>query len=64
VRLTPEQVDYVAGDSLYHRHLYFIHFCLGEPWWPESFQMALAFAHVPLPVEAMHRVAEGWEDDE
>lgn len=64
--LTPEQVDEVAGppsgpEASYYRHLYFIHFTLGEPWL-DSFHMAHAFRYAPLSVENMRSIAAGWKE--
>jgi len=61
--MTPEQVDEIAGDDLYMRHLLFIRFVLGEPL-RDTIWMAhpAAKAGWSLSVETMHHVAEHWDD--
>jgi hypothetical protein len=46
----------------FYRHLYFIHFVLGEPW-GDSFRMAHAFRDAPLSLKRMKIIANGWDDE-
>jgi hypothetical protein len=78
MRLSAEQIDSIFEDSerllrdepqihdprthRWQRHLMFAHAVLGEDWLT-AFQIAAAFGHEPLPLDAMHRIAIGWSDD-
>lgn len=61
--MTPQEVDDIAGDDLYARHLFFIRFVLGEPL-KDTIWMAhpAAKAEWPLSVETMEHVAAHWND--
>mgnify|MGYP001583706155 CR=1 FL=1 len=70
MRLTPEQVDHIAGleyvkatdgrVGYFYRHCYFAHFCLTEPWL-DAIKIGLAFRETPLPVKAMYHILDGWD---
>lgn len=74
MRLTAEQINDIFPDldtpiapndgrtHRWQRHLMFARCVLGEPW-PVVFGIAHGFAHEPLSLDAMHRVAIGWADD-
>lgn len=62
--MSPEDVDRIAGDDEFMRHLLFIRWVLGEPL-DDALRMATLarineFSH--LTVEAMHDVAAHWHE--
>lgn len=71
--LTPENVDRIVADDptpisegdarsdRFFRHLYFIHFVLGEPW-GDAFYIAWGHRHLSLPLETMREIAANWND--
>lgn len=66
-RLSPDNEDLVSfgiGEQTnrFFRHLYFIHYGLGEPW-RDAFPMAFRFSKAPLSLATMRHIADGWDDD-
>ena len=65
--LSPDLDEPVSGEDYrthrYFRHLYFLHYCLGEPW-SDAFIIASRLGHVPLPISAMEHVAGTWDLEE
>ncbi len=74
--LTCEEIDKMHPDdneatesdrpdltNRYWRHLMFAKFVLGESL-KDAYFIAYNFRETPLPVAAMHHLADHWQDDE